>query len=67
MSKGFDLSYRPSSYWGPQELKTRYGSRIKGALRNESVQSALERGESVPDLLLEEILFTLPSAGRYSH
>ena len=56
MSKGFDLSYRPSSYWGPQDLQKRYGSRIKGTLRNESVQSALERGESVPDLLLEDEL-----------
>ena len=56
MSKGFDLGYRPSSYWGPQDLQKRYGSRIKGTLRNESVQLALERGESVPDLLLEDEL-----------
>ena len=56
MSKGFDLGYRPSSYWGPQDLQKRYGSRIKGTLRNESVQSALEKGESVPDLLLEDEL-----------
>ena len=32
-SKDFDLDYRPYSYWGPQDLRTHYGGRIKGELR----------------------------------
>jgi hypothetical protein len=39
---GYDLSYRPHSYWGPQDLETHYGARAKGELRREAGLALLE-------------------------
>ncbi len=50
-SKDFDLDYRPYSYWGPQDLRTHYGGRIKGELRRAVALSQLEKGEADPSVL----------------
>lgn len=40
--KNFDLGYCPKSYWGPQDLKTHFGSRIKGEIRRSLAMNQLE-------------------------
>jgi hypothetical protein len=42
----YDLSYRPASYWGPQDLKTYYGAQIKGELRRVTAMSQLDEGDA---------------------
>ena len=42
--ENYDFSYRPQSYWGPQELKSYYGSRIKGELRREAALKDIDVG-----------------------
>ncbi len=49
--ENFDLEYRPHSYWGPQNLRTHYGGRIKGELRRAVALSQLEEGEAHPAVL----------------
>jgi hypothetical protein len=44
---GYDLDYRPRSYWGPQDLETHYGAKAKGELRRRSGLSLL--GEGIAD------------------
>ena len=41
-----DLDFRPRSYWGPQDLQTHYGARVKGELRRQAALSDLEAGTS---------------------
>ena len=43
----YDLDYSPASYWGPQDIQTHYGSRIKGELRRASAIRDL--GEGIVD------------------
>ena len=53
--KEFDLNFRPNCYWGPQDLKTFFGSRIKGQARKNLATSKIET-EDVPSVLLESEL-----------
>ena len=43
----YNLEYRPSHYFGPQDLKTFYRSRIKGQIRGEMVVDSIDQ-EEVP-------------------
>jgi hypothetical protein len=43
-SKNYDLKYCPQSYWGPQDVKTHFGSMIKGELRRKAALQELEIG-----------------------
>ena len=40
----YDLDFRPRSYWGPQDLQTHYGARVKGELRRQAALSDLDVG-----------------------
>lgn len=55
-SEKFDLDYRPRSYWGPQDLGTHYGARVKGELRRQVVLSDLEAG--TPDTTIMQSALT---------
>jgi hypothetical protein len=43
-SENFNLKYRPRSYWGPQDLNTHFGARIKGELRRKEGLALLDEG-----------------------
>lgn len=43
-SKNYDLKFTPQSYWGPQDVKTHFGSRIKGELRRKAAIKELGLG-----------------------
>lgn len=47
----YDLDYGPVSYWGPQNLTTHYGSRIKGELRRSVALGELDRGFADEEVL----------------
>lgn len=51
----YDLDFRPVTYWGPQDLKTRFGSRIKGEIRRKAALDELERGIADPGVLSESL------------
>lgn len=53
--ENYDFSYRPQSYWGPQELKAYYGSRIKGELRREAALKEIDAGIADPGVLCESL------------
>ena len=42
--KNYDLKFSPQSYWGPQDLKAHFGSRIKGELRRKAAIKELDLG-----------------------
>ena len=42
---GYDLAFRPSTYWGPQTLLDHFGSRIKGELRRRAMSHDVDQGE----------------------
>lgn len=48
--KAFNLEYRPSQIFGPQDLKSFYKSRILGQLRAELISDNVEK-VSIPDTL----------------
>ena len=50
-AENFNLDFRPHSYWGPQDLRTHYGGRIKGELRRAAALDLLEEGEAHPAML----------------
>ena len=50
--KKINFDYQPKSYWGPQDLKTFYGSRIKGQIRKKMITEEVESG-NIPLSLLE--------------
>ena len=52
-AENFDLDFRPHSYWGPQDLRTHYGGRIKGELRRAAALDLLEEGEAHPAMSSE--------------
>jgi hypothetical protein len=43
-TKSYDRNYRPRSYWGPQDVKVHFGSRIKGELRRKAAEQQLDLG-----------------------
>ena len=51
----YDLDYGPASYWGPQDLKTYYGSRVKGELRRATAIQDLDEGIA-DDVVLQPAL-----------
>ena len=53
--KEFNLNFRPNGYWGPQDLNTFFGARIKGQVRKNLVTSKIET-DDVPPVLLESEL-----------
>ena len=54
-AENFDLDFRPHSYWGPQDLRTHYGGRIKGELRRAAALDLLEEGEANDEWLANEV------------
>ena len=52
MNIQFDLNFKPAYYWGPSNLETHYGARIKGQLRRQMVVDALDK-EAMPAVLKE--------------
>jgi len=53
--KHFDLSFRPHSYWGPQEVETIVGARVKGELRRQQALSDLDQKHADPEIIAENL------------
>lgn len=51
----YDMHFRPINYWGPQELHTHFGSRVKGELRKKAGLDLLEQGENDQEVLSESL------------
>ena len=51
-TKKYDLDYRPKSYWGPQQVETVVGARVKGELRRRQAISDLKENHADDKSLL---------------
>lgn len=54
-SRNFNLDYRPNSYWGPQDLQTSIGSRVKGELRRRQALEDSETGHFDPEIIAQSL------------
>jgi hypothetical protein len=50
-AKKFNLDYRPGFYFGPQDLKRYYKSRILGQIRGKMVSDEIDSGDCPPELM----------------
>ena len=50
-AKKFNLDYRPGFYFGPQDLKRFYKSRILGQIRGKMVSDEIDSGDCPPELM----------------
>ena len=53
--KKYDLAFRPRSYWGPQDVRTHFGARIKGELGREAALEDLMVGRADPVIVAESL------------
>lgn len=53
--KKYDLDFRPNSYWGPQDVETVIGARVKGELRRQQAMDDLEVGHADSDIISESL------------
>ena len=53
--KKYNLEFRPRSYWGPQEVDTHVGARVKGELRRKQALKDLEEGHADPEIISESL------------
>ena len=53
--KKFNLDYRPHGYWGPQEVGTYIGARIKGELRRQAAVAEADAGYRDPIIAAESL------------
>ncbi|MDC0989027.1 hypothetical protein OAR29_00650 [Rhodospirillales bacterium] len=53
--KDFNLDYRPKNYWGPQEVETLVGARVKGELRRQQAISDLEENHADHEIISESL------------
>ena len=54
-TKQYDLYFRPKSYWGPQEVDTIIGARVKGELRRRQAISDLKENHADEDIIAESL------------
>ena len=50
-AKKYNLDYRPGFYFGPQDLKRFYKSRILGQMRGKMVSEEIDSGDCPPELM----------------
>lgn len=51
----YNLNFRPISYWGPQEVETHVGARVKGELRRQQVIRDLEENHADHEIISESL------------
>jgi hypothetical protein len=63
----YDLDYRPHSYWGPQEVRTHFGARVKGELRRQAAVAAADAGCYDPIVAAESLSEECRTAAGAAH
>ena len=63
----YNLDYRPRSYWGPQEVRTHIGARVKGELRRQAAVADADAGCFDPVVAAESLSEAQRSAAGAVH
>ena len=63
--KQYNLDYRPHGYWGPQEVGTHIGARIKGELRRQVAVIEADAGYRDPVIAAESLSDDRKRLGNY--